>query len=147
MLSKLLLLLILNPFFHWNLPTLYLQQVKKRCYISSVVRQFFFLPKQSQKSRSVSQDRSRSLGKFRKGKTGLIAKFRRTDLFTCSISREMKTSSYSKINMVCETSIVFKTALQEQCNLDQHCFSCEIHPLELNCIQKRKNTSSMILGL
>ena len=43
--------------------------------ISSVVRQSFFLPKQSQKSRSVLQDRSRSLGLFRKGKTRIIAKF------------------------------------------------------------------------
>ena len=49
--------------------------------ISSVIRQFFFfLPKQSQKSRSVLQDGSRSLRLFRKGKMHFIAKFHRTDL-------------------------------------------------------------------
>ena len=36
--------------------------------------------KQSQRSRSVLQDGSRSLGLFRKGKIGIIAKFHRTDL-------------------------------------------------------------------
>ena len=35
----------------------------------------FFLPKQSQRSRSVLQDGSRSFGLFRKGKIGIIAKF------------------------------------------------------------------------
>ena len=40
----------------------------------------FFLPKQSQRSRSVLQDGSRSFGLFRKGKIGIIAKFHRTDL-------------------------------------------------------------------
>ena len=40
--------------------------------ISSVVGRSFFLPKQSQ--------RSRSFGLFRKGKIGIIAKFHRTDL-------------------------------------------------------------------
>ena len=48
--------------------------------ISSDIRRSFFLPKQSQRSRSVLQDRSRSLGLFRKGKIGIIAKFHRTDL-------------------------------------------------------------------
>ena len=49
--------------------------------ISSVIRRsFFFLPKQSQRSRSVLQDGSRSFGLFRKGKIGIIAKFHRTDL-------------------------------------------------------------------
>ena len=48
--------------------------------ISSVIRQSFFLPKQSQRSSSILQDRSRSLGLFRKGKIGIIAKFHRTDL-------------------------------------------------------------------
>ena len=47
--------------------------------ISSVIRRSFFLPKQSQKSRSILQDRSRSLGLFRKGKIGIIAKFHRTN--------------------------------------------------------------------
>ena len=39
----------------------------------------FFLPKQSQRSRSVLQDGSRSLGLFRKGKIGITATFHRTD--------------------------------------------------------------------
>ena len=66
---------------------------------SSVLRQeFFFLPKQSKKSRSVLQDGSRSLGLFRKGKTGIIAKFHRTDIVISSHSREKKTLSYSQIN-------------------------------------------------
>ena len=38
------------------------------------------IPKQCQISRSILQDRSRSLGLFRKGKIGIIAKFHRTDL-------------------------------------------------------------------
>ena len=48
--------------------------------ISLVIRQSFFLPKQSQRSRSVLQDGSRSLGLFRKGKIGIIANCYRTDL-------------------------------------------------------------------
>ena len=48
--------------------------------ISSVIRRNFFLPKQSQRSRSVLLDGSRSLGLSRKGKIGIIAKFHRTDL-------------------------------------------------------------------
>ena len=40
----------------------------------------FFLPKQSQRSRSILEDGSRSLGLFRKGKIGIIAKFHWTDL-------------------------------------------------------------------
>ena len=49
--------------------------------ISSVIRQSFFLLKQFQRSRSVLQDGSRSLGLFRKGKIGIIEKkFHRTDL-------------------------------------------------------------------
>ena len=48
--------------------------------ISSVIRQSFFLPEQSQRSRSVLGDGSRSLGLFRKGKIGMMAKFHRTDL-------------------------------------------------------------------
>ena len=40
----------------------------------------FFLPKQSQRPRSISQDESRSLGLFRKGKIGITAKFNRTNL-------------------------------------------------------------------
>ena len=51
----------------------YVQLPKYR--ISSVIRRSFFLPKQSQRSRSVLKDGSRSLGSFRKGKIGIIAKF------------------------------------------------------------------------
>ena len=69
-------------------------------HISSVIRQSFFLPKQSQKSRSVLLDGSRSLGVFRKGKTRTTAKFLRTDFVICSHSREGKTPSYSQINTV-----------------------------------------------
>ena len=41
-------------------------------YFFGYKTEFFFLPKQSQ--------RSRSLGLFRKGKIGIVAKFHRTDL-------------------------------------------------------------------
>ena len=40
------------------------------------------------------------MGLFRKGKTGVIAKFFRTDLVICSHSGEGKTQSYSRINTV-----------------------------------------------
>ena len=40
---------------------------------------FFFLPKQSQRSRSILKDGSRSLRLFRKGKTCIIAKLHRAD--------------------------------------------------------------------
>ena len=40
------------------------------------------------------------MGLFRKGKTRIIAKFLRTDLFICNDSREGETPSYSRINMV-----------------------------------------------
>ena len=53
--------------------------VKHIYLISLVIRRISFLPKQSQRSRSVLKDGSRSLGLFRKGKIG-IAKFHRTDL-------------------------------------------------------------------
>ena len=60
-------------------------QGKQLCHfsnyrISLVKSQSFFLPKQSQRSRPILQDGSRSLGLFRKGKIGIIAKFHRTDL-------------------------------------------------------------------
>ena len=71
--------------------------------ISLVIRRSFFLPKQSQKSRSILQDGSRSLGLFRKGKTGTIAKFLRADLVICSHSREGETPSYNRINTVFTT--------------------------------------------
>ena len=60
----------------------------------------FFLPKQSQTSRSVLQDGSRSYGLFRKGKIGIIAKFLRTDSVILSHSRGTKNLSYSRINTV-----------------------------------------------
>ena len=49
-------------------------------HIFSVIRWIIFLPKQSQRSRSVLKDGSRSSGLFRKGKIGIIPKFHRTDL-------------------------------------------------------------------
>ena len=68
--------------------------------ISSVIKQSFFPPKQSQKSRSVLEDISRSLGLFRKGKTDITVKFHRTDLVIYCHSRKGKTLSYSQINTV-----------------------------------------------
>ena len=38
--------------------------------------------------------------RYGKGNTPFIAKFHRTDLVVCSHSREVKTQSYSQINMV-----------------------------------------------
>ena len=78
----------------------YLLQYKYDYRISSVIRRSFFLPKQSQKSKSVLQDGSRSLGLFRKGKTRIIAKCLRADLVICSHSREGETPSYNQINTV-----------------------------------------------
>ena len=72
----------------------------RKYHISSVIRWSFFLPKQSQKSRLVLQDGSRSFGLFRKGKTRIIAKFLRTDFVICGHSREWETLSYSQINTV-----------------------------------------------
>ena len=60
----------------------------------------FFPSKTIQKSRSVLQDKSRSLGLFKKGKIGIVKKFHRTDLVICSHPREGKTPSYSQINTV-----------------------------------------------
>ena len=57
--------------------------------ISVAIRQsFFFLPKHFRNSRSVLNDRSKSLGLFRIGKTYIIAKFHGTDLAICSHFRE-----------------------------------------------------------
>ena len=42
-----------------------------------------------------------------KGKTHIIAKFLRTDLFICSHSREGETPSYSRINMVVSLALTF----------------------------------------
>ena len=49
-------------------------------YFVGYKTEFFFLPKQTQRSRSILQDGSRSVGLFRKGKIGIIAKFHRTDV-------------------------------------------------------------------
>ena len=70
-------------------------------YFFGCKTEFFVLPKQSQNSRSILQDGSRSLALFWKGKTCIIAKFLRTDIVICSHSREGKTVPYSRINMVC----------------------------------------------
>ena len=70
-------------------------------HISLVVRWIIFFPKQSQSSRSVLKDGSRSLELFRKGKIGIIiAKFHRTDLVIPSHSRGTKNLTYSQINTV-----------------------------------------------
>ena len=47
--------------------------------ISLVIRRIIFLPKQSQRSRSILKDRSSSLGLFKKGKICIIANFHSTD--------------------------------------------------------------------
>ena len=59
----------------------------------------FVLPTQSQKSRSILLDRSRSLGLFRKGKPHIIAKFHKANLVICSHSGEGKTLFYSQITV------------------------------------------------
>ena len=69
-------------------------------YFFGYKREFFSLPKQSQKSRSILQDGSRSLELFWKGKTCIIAKFHRTDLVIVGHSTEGKTLSYNQINTV-----------------------------------------------
>ena len=80
---------------YWNFKTVEIQ------YFFSYKTEF--IPSKTiQKSRSFLQDGSRSLGLFNKGKTCRIAKFHRTDLVICSQSREGKTQSYSRINMVCK---------------------------------------------
>ena len=61
-----------------------------RWAIQGLMALLFFLPKQTQRSRSIFQDESRSLGLFRKGKIGIIAKFHRTDLVIWSHSRGTK---------------------------------------------------------
>ena len=91
----------------------YLHRNKQRYRISSVIRRRCFLPKQSQKSRSVLQDESRSLRLFGKDKTCIIAKFHRTDLVICYHSRERKSLSYSQINQA-NASI-------------ESCICCKIH--------------------
>ena len=56
-------------------------------HISLVIRQTFFLPKQSQRSRSILYDRFRSLRLFKKGTTLIIVKFDGTVLVICSLCR------------------------------------------------------------
>ena len=68
--------------------------------MSSVIRRIIFLPKQSQRSRSVLKDGSRFLGLFGKGKIGIMAKFHRTDLIILSHFGGTKLPSYSLINTV-----------------------------------------------
>ena len=62
----------------------------------------FFFPKQSEKNLDPSYkmdiDLWDCLGRV---KTCIIAKFHKTDLAICSYSREGKTPSHSRINMVC----------------------------------------------
>ena len=70
-------------------------------YFFGYKTEVFFLPKQSQRSRSILLDGSKSLGFFRKGKIGIMAKFHRTDLDICSHSREPKSPCHSRINTVC----------------------------------------------
>ena len=55
-------------------------ETREKYRISSVIRQIIYLPKQSQRSRSILKDGSRSLGLFTKGKIGIIPKFHKTDL-------------------------------------------------------------------
>ena len=74
-------------------------------HISLVISQEFFLPKQSQNSRTILQDRSRSFGLYRKDKICIIAKLHWTGLVICSHSREGKARSYSRINMVYKNSV------------------------------------------
>ena len=59
-------------------------------YFFNTRQSSFFFQKQSQKSRSVLQDRSRSLRLFRKGKTRIIAKFQETYSVICCHSLEGK---------------------------------------------------------
>ena len=80
---------------------------------SSIIRRSFFLPKQSQRSRSILQDGSRSLGLFRKVKIGIIAKFHRTDLVICSCSIGTKPPSYSRINTVYVLLPIFNSPVQK----------------------------------
>ena len=81
----------------------------------------FFPPKQSQKSRSISQDGSRFLGLFRKGKTRIIAKFLRADLVIYSHSREGETLSYNRINTVFLTERICFISMESALNRE-NCF-------------------------
>ena len=82
--SKLMMTLVkevskFQMYFTQTLPLFALKCEELLYRMSLVIRQIIFLPKQSQRSRSVLKDRSRSLGLFGKG-IRIIAKFHRTDL-------------------------------------------------------------------
>ena len=86
----------------------------------------FFLPIQSQNSRSILKDRSRSLELFTKGDTCIKAKFHRTDLVVCSHFREGRTLSYSQINTIISAQCLsfylifdFQHGLEVLCNNDE----------------------------
>ena len=51
-------------------------------------------------SKTIPNNLSGSLGLFRMGKTSINAKFHKTDLAICSLSRDGKILSYSQINTV-----------------------------------------------
>ena len=63
-----------------NLLAFFSSNLRLDYHISSPIRQSCFLPKQSQKSRSVLKDGPRTLELFGKDKTCIIAKFHRPDL-------------------------------------------------------------------
>ena len=59
---------------------LYISSEQKVLYFFGYKTEFFSFQNNPQKSRSILYDGSRSLGLFRKGKTGIKAKFHRIDL-------------------------------------------------------------------
>ena len=80
---------------------------------------------------NILQDRSTSLGLFRKGNNHFtcIAKFHRTDVVICSQSREGKTPSDSQINMVifvifhystCSAETAFEGSQGDICHFQSH---------------------------
>ena len=79
---------------------------------------------QSQTSRSILQDGSRSLRLFRKGKTHIIAKFHWTDLVICSHSKERKTPTYSRRNTVVPSA---------------HRMSLKSHLIVYNCMDSARS--------
>ena len=69
------------------------------CFFGYKIRVFSFktIPKNLDPSYKMDLD---LWGLFRKGRTHITVKFHRIDLVKCSHSREGKTASYSRINMV-----------------------------------------------